>query len=356
MNDTRKNRRTFIKYSAALTAAAGLLSSCASFDDYLFDDKSILDDEVVIIGGGIAGLYLAKLLRAKQMPFRLYEAGNSLGGRIKSFSGRDYGASILYKSDVLANQLIDELKLTRIALDKDKFFIADGMGSLVDTLKDRIIGLIPYRNFRMRNQLIEIQKLKSGYDLTLQIGQGQKKVRCQRVALAVPPSQWPRIKGLLELPEMEEARNLYNSVQTESAIRILLPLAALAGTPKAVSDFDLENFQVRQVVKKHPNALPVEIDIKYSSNVNFSIDFVYSELKKKLQINYPFQKLPPEQFYGWDQAPFIQGAKFSLGAPLKFNKASPFQIIGDSGAAIAAGRVEGALQSALTAAGAFYLT
>jgi hypothetical protein len=353
MNNTRKNRRTFLKYSAALTAAAGMLSSCASFDDYLFDDKNVLDDEVVIVGGGIAGLYLAKLLRSKQMEFRLYEAGTYLGGRIRSLNGSDYGASILSKTDVLANLLIDELKIPRVFLDKDKFYLADGMQSLVDTMKERIIGLIPYRNFRMRTQLIEIQKLKSGYELTFQAGQGQKKVRCERLALAVPPSQWGKIKGLLDLPEMTQANTLYSSMKTEAAIKLLLPLNALSGTPKPFAEFDLENFQVRQLVKKNQNALPVELDISYSSEVNFSVDFVYGELKKKLQINYPFQKMGSEQFFGWGQSPFIQGASFNLPGPVTMDKHSRLQILGDSGASIAPGRIEGALQSAKSASEAY---
>jgi hypothetical protein len=353
MVNTRKNRRTFLKYSAALTAAAGVLSSCASFDDYLFDDKNDLDDEVVIVGGGISGLYLAKLLRNKQMEFRLYEAGNYLGGRIKSFGGRDYGASLLSKGDKLANLLVDELKLNRIFLDKDRFYFAEGMQGLVDVLKERIIGLIPYRNFRMRHQLIEIQKMAKGYELVFQAGQSQKRVRCLRVALAVPPSQWSKIKGLLELPEMEEAKIRFSVMKTEHDIKLQLPLNALLGVQKPYADFDLENFKVRQIIKKHQNALPVELDIKYSSDVNFSVDFVYAELKKKLQIGYPLQKLPPEQFYGWGQSPFIQGSVFNLGAPLTYDKRASFQIIGDSGALTAPSRIEGALQTAKAAAEAY---
>lgn len=352
-NNTRKNRRTFLKYSAVMTAATGLLSSCASFDDYLFDDKNNLDEEVVIVGGGIAGLFLAKQLRAKQTEFRLYDAGNYLGGRIKSFSGRDYGASVLSKSDVLANQLVDELKLPKLALDKENFYFADGMQSLVDQMLERIIGLIPYRNFRMRYQLIEIQKHSSGYELTFQAGQGQKRVRCQRLALAIPPSQWSRVKGLLELPEMEGAKALHNAMRAESAIKLILPLSSIQGVSKSLAEFNLGNFSVRQIIKKHPTALPAELDIFYQTNINFSIDYVYSELKKKLQISFPFQKLSTDQYYGWSQSPYIHGAFFKLNGPLIADKTSPLQIIGDSVSSVAPNRIEGALQSAKAAAAAF---
>jgi len=336
-----------------MTAASGLLSSCASFDDYLFDDKNDLDDEVVIVGGGIAGLFLAKQLRAKQMEFRLYEASNYLGGRIKSFSGRDYGASLLSKSDVLAGQLADELKLTRIALDKENYYFADGMQTLVDLLVERIIGLIPYRNFRMRYQLIEIQKQTSGYELTFQAGQGQKRVRCERLVLAIPPSQWGRVKGLLDLPEMATAKNLYNAMVTESAIKLVLPLSSIQGVSRPLVEFNLGNLTVRQIIKKHPTTLPAELEVFYQTNINFSIDYVYSELKKKLQVNYPFQKLPTDQYYGWSQSAFVQGAYFKLNGSLTNDKASPLQIIGDSVSSVAPNRIEGALQSAKRVAESF---
>jgi hypothetical protein len=356
MNIRRKSRRDFLKYSAivaAATAGSGVLSSCASFDDYLFDDKSTMDEEVVIIGGGIAGLYLAKQLRAKQVEFRLYEAGNSLGGRIKSFAGRDYGASTLSKRDVLANALINELKIEKVFLDKENFFISNGMQTVVNALNDRILGLIPYRNFRMRWPLIEIQKLKADYELTFQLEQAQKKVRCKKIVFAIPPSQWGKIKGLLELPEMELAKSMYNSLKTESIIRLVLPSSALPSSARGISEFNFENFDVRQIVKKHQNTLPIELDIKYSSNVNFSIDYVYGELKKKLQVNYPFVKLGSDQFYGWGQAPFIQGAYFKMNMGIKPELNSSFQLIGDAVSSLAPNRIEGALQSAQAASEAF---
>jgi predicted NAD/FAD-dependent oxidoreductase len=280
------------------------------------------------------------------MEFRLYEASNYLGGRIKSFSGRDYGASLLAKSDVLAGQLADELKMNRIAMDKENYYFADGMQTLVDLLVERIIGLIPYRNFRMRHQLVEIQKQSSGYELTFQAGQGQKRVRCERLVLAIPPSQWGRVKGLLELPEMEAAKNQYNAMVTESAIKLILPLSSIQGVTRSLAEFNLGNLTVRQIIKKHPTALPAELEVFYQTNINFSIDYIYSELKKKLQVNYPFQKLPSDQYYGWSQASFVQGAFFKLNGPLNNNKASPLQIIGDSVSAVAPNRIEGALQSA----------
>lgn len=354
MNIRQKNRRDFLKYSTVLAAVAGtgMLSSCASFDDYLFDDKNNLDEQVVIIGGGIAGLYLAHQLRSKQVQFRLYEASAYMGGRIKSAASYDYGASILSKKDVLVNALIDELKINRIFLDKENFYLAEGMEFLIEKLKERIIGLIPYRNFRMRSQLVEVQRLSSEYELTFQMDDGQKKIRCQKIALSIPPSQWSKVKGLMDLPEMESAKTMLASLQTESAIKLILPLAALPNTPRPISEFELSNFIVRQVVKKK-QSMPVELDIKYQSNIIFSIDYVYNEIRKKLQITYPFQRMSADQYFGWAQAQFVQGAYFKMNTPYTRDLNSSIQVLGDSVSALSPNRVEGALQSAKAAAEAF---
>jgi hypothetical protein len=152
---------------------------------------------------------------------------------------------------------------------------------------------------------------------------------------------------------MENVKNLYNSMQAESAIKLILPLSSIQGVTKSLAEFNLGNFSVRQILKKHPTALPVELDITYQSNINFSIDYMYSELKKKLQVNYPFQKLPTDQYYGWSQAPNIQGAYFRLNGSYNAGSTSPIQVIGDSVSAVAPNRIEGALQSAKLAAEAF---
>ncbi|MGZ3690712.1 MAG: NAD(P)-binding protein [Pseudobdellovibrio sp.] len=351
-----KNRRDFLKYSAlglAGVSTASLLSSCASFDDYLFDDKNNLTDEVVIIGGGISGLYLAHLLRAKQQEFRLYEASPRLGGRIKSDAGHDYGASVFNANDQLLNQLIEELKIAKTNLDKDNYYLANGMETLVDELKSRVLGLIPYRNFRLRSPLIEIQKFSGDYELTFQMENGQKRVRCKKIALSLPPSQWGRVKGLLDLPEMEMAKTLMPNLVTQNIIRLLLPTTAFPANLKTNSSMAFDNFDTSTLYKKTLGNLPVEFDIKYLSNINFSIDYVYGEIKKKLQVNYPFQKLSTEQFYSWQQTPFIQGALFKFDLNLKQDPQSIFQLIGDSVSAVEPNRIEGALQSAQKAMAAF---
>lgn len=349
MNIRQKSRRQFIKsslVSAAGLGAMGLLSGCASLDDYLFDDKNVLDDEVVIIGGGIAGLYVAQLLRAKLIEFRLYEASAGFGGRIKSADSKDFGANLLSNNDKLASQLVDDLKLTKTYIDKENYFLAEGMEQIVSRLSDKIIGLLPYRNFRVRTELVEIQKLTNEFELTFQKEEGQKKVKCKKIILTLPPSQWGSVKGLMSLPEMEFAQDAFNQLKVENAIRLILPTSSMANNVKAIQTTDFDNFKVRHVIKKHRHPTPVELDILYPSNVEFSIDYVYGEIRKKMQIKYPFSKLSNDQFYSWQQSRFVQGAYFSFPTPLVQAQVANLILAGDSIGTLGKGRIETALQSA----------
>ncbi len=88
----KMSRREFLKVfpSASLVAAAGwslgsqILSSCTHFERRLSGEKEKYDKEVIILGGGIAGLSLAHYLRKEKIPFQLFEASYRLGGRIYS--------------------------------------------------------------------------------------------------------------------------------------------------------------------------------------------------------------------------------------------------------------------------------
>ena len=351
-----QNRRSFLTQSATVisgAAVSSLLGGCTSFDEYFFDDSGQLNDEIAIVGGGIAGLYFAQVLRQKRIGFRLFEAGTNFGGRIKSFEGQDYGASVLNKSDVLANKLVDELKLKRIWLDKNRFYLENGMQSCVDQMRDHILGLLPYRNFRLRWKLIEIAKLESEYELTFERPDGQKKVRCKNIAVSLPPSQWTTVRGLLELPEMSQARAAFENLKIDNVIRLLLPVSAIPATAKPFTVVDSADLQYRQVVKKRPTGTHVEIDIKHQTNISFSIDYAYNDLKRKLQVNYPYQTMTADQFMNWQQVASIGGAYFQISKPIISDRQSRFQLIGDSVALVAPNTVEGALQSALLAVQAF---
>ncbi len=338
------NRRSFLTRSAtALSglALSSLLPGCSTFDEYFFDDSSQFSQEVAIIGGGLSGLYFSRILRQKQIDFKLFEANSRFGGRILSHAGQDYGASLLNKTDKLANQVIDELKLNRIWLDKNKFYLAEGMQVLVEQIKERSLGLLPYRNYRLRWQLIEVSPLNNGYELTFNRPGGQKKIKCKQLVLSLPPSQWGQIKGLLELPEMSTGKDALNTLKTENSIKVILPATAVSSNVKSILAAQSENFKFRQIVKKNTQSSHLEIDILHDSNTLFSMDHVYKELKATLSINYSFQKLTSEQFFNWQQVSNIQGAYFNFNKQPVIDSNSSLRLIGDN-------TIEGALQSALS--------
>lgn len=300
----------------------------------------------MIIGGGLSGLYLAHKLRIKGIEFRLFEGGNVFGGRIKSNTGIDYGASVLSAQDVLANELVKYLNLETKNLDKESLYLPAGMQALPDTLVERIIGLIPYRNFRLRWKLVAIEKMSSGYELTFENPTGQKKFTCKKVALAIPPSQWTSIAGLLDLPEMKWANSWLASLEIQNTVKIILPIGAVPGNSKSIVTLEHESISLRQVIKKARSSPIVEVDVSYLSKNDVSIDYIYGALKKKLQINYPFQKLSTEQFYDWRQIKLISGSSFKNFLAIPEPLSNNFQVLGDFTANSGIYRLEGALQSA----------
>lgn len=49
--------------------------------------------QVIIIGGGVAGLNVARILTEAEIPFVLLEARDRLGGRVDTVDGCDLGPS-----------------------------------------------------------------------------------------------------------------------------------------------------------------------------------------------------------------------------------------------------------------------
>lgn len=89
----RPDRRTFLQVSAAAVGATAL-SAC---------DPTPEPREVVVVGGGIAGLHCAWRLRRLGVEAQLYEASSRLGGRM--FTGR--GLFSQGQSCELGGELID---------------------------------------------------------------------------------------------------------------------------------------------------------------------------------------------------------------------------------------------------------
>jgi ATP-binding cassette subfamily B multidrug efflux pump len=111
------SRRGFLKLSA-LSSSTFFLSSCSSLDRYFMGDKRDLSNEVVILGGGAAGLAAAFALKKRKVPYRVFEASSRIGGRVQSvtlFPGQgpvaEMGAEFFEDQHRLIFDLAKELNL-----------------------------------------------------------------------------------------------------------------------------------------------------------------------------------------------------------------------------------------------------
>lgn len=105
------SRRRFIKQ--ALGGSSLVLAGCSSFDSVFTTQKRILDEEVLIVGAGAAGLAAAYELKRNNRPFRLFEAGSRLGGRVYSVQlaeglRADLGAEFISSKDSVTRQFLKD--------------------------------------------------------------------------------------------------------------------------------------------------------------------------------------------------------------------------------------------------------
>lgn len=111
------SRREFLKMSAVGAASIGM-GACASLDRYFMGDFSNLQNEVVILGAGAAGLAAAFELKKRKVPFRVFEASSRVGGRVQTVQMftdggpvAELGAEFFELSHTHVHQLAKELNL-----------------------------------------------------------------------------------------------------------------------------------------------------------------------------------------------------------------------------------------------------
>jgi monoamine oxidase len=117
MAKSKWTRREFLKASAWGTSAL-TLSSCSTLDRYFIGDLRNLNQEVVILGAGAAGLAAAFELKKRKIPFRIFEASSRVGGRVQSVHvGRqseavaELGAEFFDRSHEQIHRIARELKI-----------------------------------------------------------------------------------------------------------------------------------------------------------------------------------------------------------------------------------------------------
>lgn len=114
-----QERRDFLKKTIGGSAATLALAGCGTFDRWVLGDSNRLDQEVMILGGGLAGLSAAYHLKKNKVPYRVFEASNRVGGRIQTVfhvnadnQFAELGAEVFEGSHKLIIQLCKDLSLS----------------------------------------------------------------------------------------------------------------------------------------------------------------------------------------------------------------------------------------------------
>lgn len=369
-------RRDFIKSSLVGLSSVGLfstLTACSTFDEFIFDDHTFLKDQVIIIGGGISGLYLAYKLRQLKTEFRLFEGSSTLGGRIRSNEGLDFGASIFNQTDVNLKKIIKEFNLSEGMISKSQFYIEGGAEQITRALQSRVAGLMPYRNLRVKWRLIEIRKINGNFNMIFETPTGWRTIIAKKVALTVPPSQWGRIIGLLDLPEMNWARAWLQTLQPETIFKIATAVPTSLAGLSALS----RKGKIQLIAEKKKTSLDLSVVVKNFKNNISALEFEFLEKQTVNQNNFSFQdepfpemenllaiinaktklglttkKISAEAFFNWSQVDLIRSAYFKNSKPppplaeYKKVNSSNFEVFGDYTSLVKPHSVEGALLEA----------
>lgn len=110
----RATRRKFLQQAASASALS--LTGCASLDAFFAVDKITYEKEVLIVGGGAAGLMAAHTLKKNKIPFRLFEASPRPGGRLYTLDASDgshleMGAEFFESHHRLVFELLREFQM-----------------------------------------------------------------------------------------------------------------------------------------------------------------------------------------------------------------------------------------------------
>lgn len=125
-----KRRKALKKIGVGLSAGLlmpSFMTSCKKDDP---GPEVQYDGTVIIIGAGAAGLYAADILNSKGVKVQILEAGNQLGGRVRSLRNQreilvqtaadfpvELGAELVYGTDSALGKIIKNYNLSQIELN-----------------------------------------------------------------------------------------------------------------------------------------------------------------------------------------------------------------------------------------------
>ena len=168
---------------------------------------------VVIIGGGLAGLYAAYNLKKRDIPFLLLEAKASLGGRIASHYlptnntiGHDLGPTWIFPHQPNIQQLVAVLNIPVFeqytqgdvlyqasqtapaqqiagAGEMQLFRIQNGMDELINALYQQLEP----KTVKLEHAVSEVKKLSDGWHISANYQGSRQHYTCDQLLLALPP-------------------------------------------------------------------------------------------------------------------------------------------------------------------------
>ncbi len=226
MQNSRQNRRKFIKnislYSAgtaclsmSLVSSFGALQGCSTMDEYLITDQSDLSEQVVIVGGGISGLYAAYQLKKRKIPYRIFEAAHRIGGKITSDQGVEYGAFEFLNTDKNILALAKDLNLKTEKIDSKSWIFKNGTAHFVQHMTERIGGVLPNQQLRLNHKLLRVDQQSNRFKLTFSTQKSDKVYSTKRILLALPTTHLSEITG-------GQFNDIKNGLKSERTIRAIV--------------------------------------------------------------------------------------------------------------------------------------
>ncbi len=341
VKENRQNRREFLKltsgFSLAVPAslsALSLLSSCASIDDYLFTDPPGLEDYVLIVGGGVSGLYAGYQLKKRKIPYRIFEASGRLGGQILASNKIEYGAFEFSNEDTTLLKLCKELNIETEKLGKKNWTFKHGSEIFLNQLTGSVIGLLPDRQIRLRHRLLGMEFNKKQIRMSFINEKNQAKSYTTHKAVVALPVQ--NLMGLQNFvrPDFEFR------IADEIVIRVVVPalkplpksLAVLGKGQKLVRESRGYAYELLQhkgqlyVTLWNKGAEPSQFPQSLESLESFIAQEVLGQAQQSLRSQPQSQPqidvknkiiLSPENVYDWSKHPTIRLSSLNQGVEEK---------------------------------------